>query len=598
MLPGAAISFLAPDAEKDPAAIAATIAHDRVTTMHFVPSMLQVFLQYGEVQPALVTQLRSLRYIFASGEALPASLVSRFYALLQPACPVRLINLYGPTEAAIDVSAFDCPAGQALSAVPIGAPIANIRLYILDAQGRPQPIGVPGELAIAGVGLARGYLGRPGLTAQSFVPNPFRPGERLYRTGDLARWLPDGLIAYLGRRDHQVKLRGFRIELGEVEAALLTHPQVAEAVVLVREVGSGERALCAYVATREPLEVDAVREYLAGMLPSYMMPAHITLLERLPLLGNGKVDRKALLALETTVHSAAPYEAPESAVERALAAIWMDLLGADSVSIHDNFFELGGHSLLLLRAHERLEILYPGVVKVTDLFANPTIAKLASYIEATRRASQQDLSLRYIELPAAFFSRGASQREVPVLRFQLDVEVTRTFERITDDLGIGMGQILLAVYVYLFAQLTKRVELALQAALNGADVVPLDLSLQGIDGVASLLEATARATPEAGQEDRGYSLAQRTGQKQHRPSPLAIAPLFYLRDTLLQQAGLTDTYDLTLSYQQRDQQITLWCEFNPAVLARERVRDFVAGYQKLARWLAAQSGLVVRQTVP
>jgi hypothetical protein len=258
---------------------------------------------------------------------------------------VRLINLYGPTEAAIDVSAFDCPAGQALSAVPIGAPIANIRLYILDAQGRPQPIGVPGELAIAGVGLARGYLGRPGLTAQSFVPNPFRPGERLYRTGDLARWLPDGLIAYLGRRDHQVKLRGFRIELGEVEAALLTHPQVAEAVVLVREVGSGEQMLCGYVVARGPLEAATLRAHLAGVLPAYMVPAHLVLLDRLPLLPNGKVDRKALLRLEITLPSQTPSRAPRSAMERELAAIWQTLLEVDQVSIEDNFFDLGGHSL-------------------------------------------------------------------------------------------------------------------------------------------------------------------------------------------------------------------------------------------------------------
>lgn len=342
---GASIVIAKPGGHRDAAYLAGLISTHRVTTMHFVPSMLQVFLE----EPA-VAALPSLRRIFASGEALSWETARRCADRI--GCPLH--NLYGPTEAAVDVTQWTVRLGPEPHSIPIGKPIANTRIHILDDQMRRVPIGVPGELYIGGVNLARGYVNRPELTAERFVGNPFagEPGEsaRLYRTGDLARWRVDGEIEYLGRLDTQVKLRGFRIELGEIETALMQHPAVADAAVTV--IG-GSRLVAYIVATRGGvMDEAALRDFLRGRLPEYMVPSAFVAMEALPLGPSGKLDRRALPepAVVAVAHAA---QTPQTEGEQVMAAIWSEVIGVSSVGRDQNFFELGGDSLRAIQVAAR-----------------------------------------------------------------------------------------------------------------------------------------------------------------------------------------------------------------------------------------------------
>ncbi|HEX3045902.1 MAG TPA: amino acid adenylation domain-containing protein, partial [Bacillota bacterium] len=399
---GAGVCFLKPGGEKDPEAIVEAIETNRITTMHFVPSMLGAFLGYLESGTDL-NRLKSLKQVFASGEALSVAQVEKFNELLYQKNGTRLINLYGPTEATVDVSYFDCSPGTDLMSIPIGKPIDNIQLFILNKVNHLQPIGVPGELHIAGVGLARGYLKRPELTAEKFVPNPFRSGERMYKTGDLAKWNPDGNIEYLGRIDNQVKVRGFRIELGEIEAELLKHPDLKEVVVAARDDRDGNKYLAAYLVTEKDLPVTELREHLAQNLPEYMIPSYFVRIDQLPLTPNGKVDRKALPEPEGDINTGREYQEPTNEVEEKLVGIWKEVLGVDRIGIHDRFFELGGYSILLIKMHTKIEQLYPGRIKITDYFSYPTIAKVAEFIINSGTGPAKKLPLTFIELPAEYF---------------------------------------------------------------------------------------------------------------------------------------------------------------------------------------------------
>ncbi|WP_437742531.1 amino acid adenylation domain-containing protein [Sorangium sp. So ce1504] len=371
---GAGLVVARPGDHRDGERLVELITRNDVTTLHFVPPMLQAFLE----APGAAS-CRSLRRIICSGEALPAELARRCFERLEQA---ELHNLYGPTEASIDVTSWACERGDTSASVPIGYPIANTQIYLLDRHGQPVPAGVAGELHIGGIGLARGYHRRPALTAERFVPDPFgsAPGGRLYRTGDLARHRPDGAIEFLGRLDFQVKIRGLRVELGEIEARLLQHPGVGEAVVLARDEAHGGKRLVAYVAGRDgaALEPEALRAWLAEALPAYMVPAPILVLDRMPLSPNGKVDRRALPAPEQLDAPARAVTPPRTDLERTIAALWREVLSVPQLGIHDNFFDLGGHSLLLAKVHSRLRDTVDRDLRLLVLFQHPTIASLAA----------------------------------------------------------------------------------------------------------------------------------------------------------------------------------------------------------------------------
>jgi len=345
---GAKVVMLEPEGEKDPHVISQAIEKHGVTTLHFVPSMLKVFT--GWLKEKERAMLLSLKYVFASGEALSTGAVNEFNETVRKQNKkVSLINVYGPTEASIDVTYFDC--GDNHDIIPIGRPISNIQLYILNDDALCG-IGIPGELRIAGDGLARGYLNLPELTAEKFVDNPYGEGK-LYRTGDLARWLPDGNIEYLGRIDDQVKIRGFRIELGEIENAIRELEGVKDCVVITREDSLGEKALYGYVISNNELSMSEIRESLGKTLPDYMVPPYLMQIDSIPVTKNGKLDRRSLPEIE--LKSGVAYIAPRNEKEEILCSVFGEILGIKTeIGINDNFFILGGDSIKALRIVSKL----------------------------------------------------------------------------------------------------------------------------------------------------------------------------------------------------------------------------------------------------
>jgi len=391
LITGARLVMAEPGGHRDPAYLVDVIRRRNVTIAHFVPSMLRPFLAAAGADACT-----SLRHVVCSGEALPSDLVPAFYERFAGA---ELQNLYGPTEAAVDVTHWTCPRDFRDGVVPIGRPVANTHIYIVDGRAQPVPIGVAGELYIGGAQVGMGYHRRPELTAQKFVRDPFAGDDRAraYRTGDLARYRADGTIEYLGRLDTQVKLRGFRIELGEIETTLASQPEVADSVAAVRDAGDGDRRLVAYCvpadASASPADLAALtpvlRARLRSTLPEYMVPSAIGWLDAVPLTASGKIDRRALPPIDD-VHAGAPatvargemlddFVGPRltNALHYELLKIWQDVLGVADVGIHDDFFDLGGHSLLAARAVDEISLAFGKPFPVAEFLKNPTVDHVA-----------------------------------------------------------------------------------------------------------------------------------------------------------------------------------------------------------------------------
>jgi amino acid adenylation domain-containing protein len=427
LLNGGCLVIAKPRGHQEPQYLIELIERDKITTLHFVPAMLAVFLESFAKNRG---SCQSLKRVICSGEALSVALQNQFFELLD----AELHNLYGPTEAAIDVTYWECQADNLtfplgdektnrrgrrehrekrfeesfyvsrngnLNSVPIGRPIANTQIYLLDDQMQPVPIGVPGEIYIGGVGVARGYWGRDDLTAERFIKsqNPHSlcasaslrqtNNSLIYKTGDLGRYLDDGNIEYLGRLDNQIKIRGLRIELGEIEAQLNHHPGVQQAIALLNQPDENPRLL-AYVIPKsnsDDLNSDKLREFLAQKLPEYMIPSEFVLLDKLPLLPNGKVNRQGL-PLPETIQDSHPL-LPRNSTEAIIANIWLDVLRREAVGVNRNFFELGGNSLSAIRVNARLREAFQLDLPLGSLFEKPTIATLAEYIEILQKSGQK-----------------------------------------------------------------------------------------------------------------------------------------------------------------------------------------------------------------
>ncbi len=488
---------LAPAGSPSIQQIGEVIARERVTSLWLTASLFHLVVdEHPEA-------LAGVRQLLAGGEALSPEHVRR---ALEAHPGMRLINGYGPTENTTFTCCHTIPLEDAArGAIPIGRPVAHTRVYVLDAALRPVPVGVPGELYAAGAGLARGYLDRPAQTADKFVPDPFRPGERMYRTGDRARWRADGVVEFLGRVDTQVKIRGFRIEPGEIEAALEAHPDVREAVVLVREDVPGERRLVAYVVGA-PAGLD-LRAYLAERLPPFMLPSAVVMLDALPLTANGKTDRRALPAPELAADA---YVAPRTPVEEVLAGIWEEVLRVERVGADDDFFQLGGHSLLATRVISRVRTALSVEVPLRALFEAPTVAGLAARVEAELRAGSAPPAppVTRVErngpLPLSF----AQQR----LWFIHQMDPESTAYHITSVLRLR-GELGVEALERALGEIVRRHEI-LRTTFHEAGGAPVQ-----VIHPAAPLRLAAEPTDEAGLEARLRAEAA-------RPFELAAGPLF------------------------------------------------------------------------
>lgn len=388
LLSGACVVMSNPATSQDPALLIEEVRNYGITVIELVPSLLALLLEQGELEGCA-----SLRLVFCGGETLSREVQDKFFQSSR----AELCNTYGPTEACMNATWHLCLRGDRRDFVPIGRPVANAQIYILDHRLQPVPIGVTGELHVGGESLARGYLNLPELTAVKFVPDPFsdKPGARFFKTGDLGRYLPDGSIEFLGRVDEQVKIRGFRVELGGIEAVLRRHAGIRDVAVLAHEDQPGEIRMVAYVvpAASASLTIEDLRSLLRRKLPEYMMPSAFVLLDRLPLLPSGKLNRRALLqAGGGRLGPSEAVVAPRTPIEDAVARVWKEVLGLETISIYGNFFELGGHSLLAVRAASRLRAELGVELSVRELFEHPTVAELALAAGKMRaeKAEQQD----------------------------------------------------------------------------------------------------------------------------------------------------------------------------------------------------------------
>ncbi|HYR08361.1 MAG TPA: amino acid adenylation domain-containing protein, partial [Longimicrobium sp.] len=506
---GGALHLMRGQAHAEPAEVVRRTGEEGITDLLCVPSYYAALLRFVE------GPLPSLARAIVAGEAATWELAAQHGALLPH---TELVNEYGPTEATVWSTAYRCPpdaAGAAGAAViPIGGPIPNARAYVVDGHGRPVPVGVAGELWVGGAGVTRGYLGRPGLTAERFVPDPFsgEAGARLYRTGDRVRWRADGAIEYLGRLDHQVKVRGFRIELGEIEAVLRGHESVADCVVVARA-DAGEQRLVAYVVGG--VEAAELRAHLRESLPEYMVPSAFVFLDALPLTPNGKLDRKALPAPEYAAN-ADRYVAPRTPVEEVLAGIWAEVLRLERVGVTESFFDLGGHSLLATRVVSRIRDVFAIELPLRAIFEGPTVAELTGRVEEMRRAGLLVLPLvvpteRAGALPLSF----AQER----LWFLDSLEPGSATYNILAAWRLG-GALDEAALERALGEIVRRHE-ALRTVFGEVDGSPVQVIAPF--GSFALPVEDLSALSEA---DREAALRRRAGEEARRAFDLSAGPLF------------------------------------------------------------------------
>jgi amino acid adenylation domain-containing protein len=551
----------------DPKLLSEVIVQNRIEMLQITPSRLQLLLSDKRYRPCL----EHLTEIMIGGEALPESLLEEVRKLTR----AKIYNMYGPTETTIWSTVKDLTEE---TAVNIGTPIANTQVYIVDPNNRSQPVGVIGELCIAGDGLARGYWKRAELTAEKFVSNPFQTGTQMYRTGDLARWLPDGNIEFLGRNDHQVKIRGYRIELGEIENLLLRHEAIRGAVVVDHTGANGLKSLCAYFEAERELTVVELREYLGQSLPDYMIPGSFIQLEKIPQTPNGKVDRKALPQIDQTrTDIGVEYVPPQTEIENQLAAIWRELLKSDRVGTRDNFFDLGGNSLLVVLMHNRINELYPGKVDVTDIFAHPTIAGLAQFIEAGEKATM--ITLETLPFPEEYFGTAEEGSEDLVFKFQIRDHRFTKLKTLAERIDIGLPELLLATYCYLLAEVSEQQNIAVQTILTDMDQIqPLKLDLGGISDLSNLFQTVKQECAAASESGR-YDI-QQFNKIRIAKNKYSIIP-FFTRGFDPTHKNLAH-YDLLFNLQSiANDEIKFTCGYNKQRLKRQQVEKLINAYLKL-----------------
>lgn len=391
LMSGGTLVVCAPEGHKDPEYLKQTIESEGISVIHFVPSMLGAFLDHinkGDVS--------ELKHVICSGEELPSRMVEQVREKLPQ---VRIHNLYGPTEASIDVTALDVTDSDVSHGVTIGRPVWNTHIYIVDHKMNLLPAGIPGELLISGVQVAKGYLNLPELTSERFIADPFKEGSKIYRTGDVAYWKNDGTIQYMGRIDNQVKIRGNRIELGEVENAILEYEGIKQAVVAAKIVDN-ENVLAAYYLTEAGFEVDKaeLRKYLRAKLPDYMQPGFYVHIETIPMTSSGKVDRKALPDILENDLIKRQYVAPKNETEEKLIGLWKEVLGVEEIGVEDDFFELGGHSLKIIKLYELIKQKLSGDIDVTHLFSMTTVRLQAQFINKYSANSIEEDKMSIVEI--------------------------------------------------------------------------------------------------------------------------------------------------------------------------------------------------------
>ncbi|MGF9907097.1 edeine biosynthesis hybrid PKS-NRPS EdeI [Brevibacillus porteri] len=574
--------------QADPQVLKELILQEEITFLQLTPSRLQLMLE----EKSNLHALDCLKAILLGGEALSVSLFQR----LRTQTKARLYNLYGPTETTIWSTVQDLTdAGE----VTIGAPLPNTQVYILDEHLQVQPTKITGDLYIAGDGVTRGYFGQPTLTVERYIPNPFKPGQRMYKTGDLARWLPDGRIEYVGRSDFQCKVRGYRIELGEIETALCQHPDITEAVVSVRNSTSNPYLAAYYMATRT-LDSDELRAMLSKSLPDYMIPHFYTQMSMWPLTPNGKLDRKSLPEPDALQDKHTEYQAPATRLEEQVAGIWREVLKLETVGMQDNFFHIGGNSLLLVQVHAKLEQLYPGRVRIADLFAHPTLSSLTNFLKNTAldgvdEQEETDTTTYWlkeldrvslIELPSQYWASGEVNTDTNWVQFSLTDDLFENVQQVSQMEAVEVRDVLLSMYLYLMAELTGQQDLYMEVAVAKElqmNAYPFRVNMSEVNTFFDLFKQV--------QQKRQF-IEKMTGEASLWLKKLrtdrndgTIIPFFGSVNEFTDASFTHHEHELTFWIKEGKDVIDIVCAFDPDCLRAEKVTEMTQDYQQLLRML-------------
>lgn len=550
--------------QKDPKLLGEVIVSNKVDMLQATPSRIQMLIEDEGNEKIL----QNIKVLMIGGEAFPHGLLDK----LRNTFKGDIYNMYGPTETTVWSTVKNLSDTDKIT---IGSPISNTRVYILDKYNNLQPIGCPGELYIAGDGLARGYYNRDSLTEERFLPDPFYTEERMYKTGDLARWLPDGDIEFIGRADQQIKIRGYRIEPGEIESHLKEYLNIPEVLVDKRET-QGNAYLCAYMISDKELNITQIRDYLSKKLPYYMVPQYFIQMDKLPLTPNGKVDRKALPEPDTNVYVGTEFVAPESDMEKNITKVWQGVLRVEKIGINDNFFDLGGNSILLVNMHRQLEKLYPGSVDITDIFGYPTISKIADLINSSY-ASKPEIILKPLALPSEYFSGNLLGMENTLLSFDISHELFEGMHMVLNKLNIGFEDMLLALYIYMFAQVTKNRNVGVCSAVNNQNTISyIYIDLDKVSDLGALFSMISEKTRESKQWKVEDVLKAHVAKRNEE-----IMPLFCTKASLISSNSLNELFDIVLEAGDNGSRLQFTCEYNSKKLLPEKIKRLFSGYMGL-----------------
>ncbi|GKU76572.1 amino acid adenylation domain-containing protein [Paenibacillus sp. L3-i20] len=574
----------------------------RKTDVIDLPKLVQLIDHYEitivSVSPLLLNELNkengmaSVRTFISGGDVLKPEYIS---ALLDRA---DVYNTYGPTEATVCATYHRCIANSSRNSIPIGKPILNYRVYVLDPYGHPLPVGVSGEICIAGAGVARGYLNRPELTAQQFSKDPCYADERMYRTGDIGVWLQDGSLQYVGRNDQQVKIRGYRIELGDIEHRLLNHEAIDEAIVLAHEDEHGMMQLVAYVKTNRDVTGYELSHELAGSLPPYMIPAVFYGIDIVPKTSNGKLDRRALKLFTNRLASHVQSSIKDSDVsetENNIRRVWREVLKAEDVGLHDHFFDLGGNSILLMRLHAKLEKEFAWGLQIVDLFTYTTIARLAEWVDEKQRETEsvgQPVWGSYQQLPPTFFHHQMNGSGMGIVSFHLQSHLYELVVAVAEENEVESFDVLSGMMLYLLSEWNEEPRVSIQCLVEGGEqVVPIMADLHAIKGFEQLFQYVH--TAQKSEETSRYAI-RRIHAYKHTKEENDVLPLIYRELDLELDAHWLEAYDIAWGIEDQvdEDQFAISIKYNDRRIKKEAIHTLVGGYVDLLGQMAKSRVMV------
>ncbi len=575
LLAGAALVLPDRSGFRDFKHIAGVIKSKGITNVSLVPVMYRAILEN-----TAKGDLETLKTVILAGEKSSSGLI-RLSAEKAP--KTLLINEYGPTENSIVTTSLLGMSHE--NPYIIGKPIANNKVFILDKNLGLVPVGVPGELCISGVGLARGYINNEEMTEEKFVWNPYLKSERMYKTGDIVRWLPDGNIEYIGRKGGQVKVRGYRVELGEVENSIKNTGRIKEVAVTCKEGADGTAYLCAFIVPDENLNITEMRELLRTELPIYMIPSKFVSLDRLPVGSNGKVDKAALPDPDQCIGFEEEYVKPEGRIEAEISEIWSSVLKQDAIGTNHNFFSIGGNSILIMQVHSRLEQLYPGKVTIADLFTYPTISRLANFIGKEEEELSKGAELEYIILPLDYYMEESGNSGPESFTYELPDFLLQKARVIACNENIEIDDILLSTYIYLLAGINNQERVIVQTAdENRNRLVPVSAEVHSIKRLEELFRLVRQQRKDCNcftDISGGYWDINRNKDK------LSVLPLYCTGNMPANIIDLKEAFDIIVGIEQQGERIYFTIEYNCKRLRHDKMKKLAGAYMKLLNQITA-----------